>query len=111
MRLRGRFRSAARQLQNFASPQMNDTAPHKSKKRKHNAPIADEPALKKHKRDKESSKSKGKARATYDDEDTPAEFRTFDAHTTISIPPAAALDPLASANEMLDSMLMRWDYH
>ncbi|KZW00259.1 hypothetical protein EXIGLDRAFT_711428 [Exidia glandulosa HHB12029] len=74
-----------------------DRSPKKPKKEK------DAPAPAPTKRKKDKSKGKERAAAA-----GPSEFRYVQGETVISIPPSHAGNPVACANEMLDSMMMRY---
>ncbi|PCH36117.1 hypothetical protein WOLCODRAFT_166700 [Wolfiporia cocos MD-104 SS10] len=84
---------------------MSHTAQNHTKKRKHAAAESNlgvEPSTK---RAKVKDKSgKGKGRAT----DNASEFRIIQAKMAVTIPPVFANNPRAGAEEMLDSLLMRY---
>ncbi|KAI0730318.1 hypothetical protein C8Q72DRAFT_823759 [Fomitopsis betulina] len=84
---------------------MSQTVEKKVKKRKHAATDIEqdaEPLTKRHKKEKDKSKKdKGKGRAT-------EEFRVARASMLLSIPPVFAGNLRVGAEEMLDSLLMRY---
>lgn len=71
-----------------------------SKKRKHGDANESKSSRKKSKTDITKSKQKGK------EEDN--QFRVVEASIVLSIPPRFAGEPMDGANEMLDSLLMRY---
>lgn len=97
-------------------PQVVD---HKTKKRKHAAAVADtvasvgEPSSKrsktdKVKKDKSKSKTKGDILKGKERETMHGQFRVVQASLQLSIAPVFANNLRAGAEEMLDSMLMRY---
>lgn len=91
---------------------MSHAADHKTKKRKHAAaaaaaPAADEPSSKRSKTEKGKDKAKDKARRRGTGA-APSQFRVVEAALRLSIPPVFAGNLRAGAEEMLDSMLMRY---
>ncbi|GJE94424.1 DNA-directed RNA polymerase I subunit rpa43 [Phanerochaete sordida] len=93
---------------------MSNVAEHKAKKRKHAAPaVAEEPSSKRSKtekaKDKSKSKDKSRDRAKGKGRAAPAsQFRVVEASLLLSIAPVFANNLRAGAEEMLDSMLMRY---
>jgi len=99
-----------------------ESSEHRSKKRKHTSTVTEggpsEPsakrpkalenrskeAKKKDKKERNEKKGKGKAKAAADD----AQFKVISASLSLSIPPIFASNLRAGAEEMLDSMVMRY---
>lgn len=95
---------------------MSNLAEHKTKKRKPAAAAVEEPSSKrsktekvkdkskKDKKDKSKEQAKGKGKEVLD-----SQFRVVEASLLLSIPPVFANNLRAGAEEMLDSMLMRYE--
>lgn len=97
-------------------PSMSQLTETLTKKRKHLTHLALEPSAspsKKPKHDKSKVKKKekqkddkGKSKASGGG----SEFRLVNASLVVSIPPVFAGNPRAGVEEMLDSMIMRYDF-